>query len=434
MASLNFFLYRTLGALALGPALALPVFKGRFGTRWPDRFGYTLAGGGQPLWLHAASVGEAQSGLLVFEALRQLGFKEPVLLSAATPAGLAILTAKTKKAQNYQIAAPPLDFLGAPARFLDRVVPKALIIIETEIWPELFYQCQKRSIPVLMLSARLSQRSHQRLRHFKAFMAQTLSIPALVATISQSDLDLLIDLGLEPKKAQVLGSPKYDALIQKAAGLLAQGLPAAQAFSEKPLILAGSTHPGEEELILSSIMSLAKPEAALALAPRHLTRLAELESLVASFGLKPVLFSQSHQLRPGPGQVTLVDKIGLLSDLYGHCDLAIIGGSFFDRAGHNPAGHNPFEPVAYGKALIFGPNMLSFKREAEDLEALGVATRTPKAFLNQAISDLLEEPDRTRALGHKGQKYLASQKLVAPVLAQLALDFLENLKAKAQEN
>jgi 3-deoxy-D-manno-octulosonic-acid transferase len=373
---------------------------------------------------------------LVFDALRDQGFKGPVLLTAGTPAGLNTLETKTKqsRAQNCQIAAPPLDFLGAPGRFLDRVAPKALIVIETELWPELFYQCQARSIPVLLLSARLSQRSHDRLARFKSFIGQTLAIPSLVATISQKDFDLLTDLGLDPKKASVIGSPKFDALIAKAQNALALSGPNPPdlgpevfAQSQKPLILAGSTHPGEEELILSALTTLPNLGAALALAPRHLTRLSEVTAITQSFGLKPVFLSETNVLRPGPGEVTLVDKMGLLADLYRECDLAIIGGSFFEGAGHNP-----LEPAAVGKPLIFGPNMSSFKREAEELVTLGVATSSPKAFLNQAISDLLADPNRARALGRKGQKYLAGQKIVAPVLAKLALDFLAKPKGLGQ--
>jgi 3-deoxy-D-manno-octulosonic-acid transferase len=426
VAPLSFLLYRALGALALGPALALPVVRGRFGTRWPDRLGYTLTGGGNPLWLHGASVGEAGSALAILQSLRDLGFTGPALLTSGTPAGLAALTARLKACPalgRAQIAAPPLDFLGAPGRFLDRVAPRALIVIETEIWPELFLQSSLRSTPVLMLSARLSQRSHDRLTKFRGFIAQTLAIPALVATIGETDLRLLTDLGLDPQKAAAIGSPKFDALIAQAQATLDRGGPGQSPPGGPPLILAGSTHPGEEELILRAVGSLPAPGPALAMAPRHLTRIPDIVRLIESMGHRPSLFSATGALRPPqgapPNTVTLVDKMGLLASLYRECDLALVGGSFVPGSGHNP-----LEPAAAGKPIIFGPNMSSFKDEAAELEALGAAVSAPKAFLPQAISAFLSNPAKAQASGLSGLRYLSEKKPVAPILARLALKFL----------
>jgi 3-deoxy-D-manno-octulosonic-acid transferase len=433
-----------MGSLALGPALVKPIIKGRFGTRWNDRLGYTLCGGGQPIWLHGASVGEVGSNLALLSAIRALGYQGQALLTSATPAGLDYLENHLPKwsseksgphLSHTQIAAPPLDFLGAPGRFLDRLAPRALLVIETEIWPELFFQCHKRSIPVFLLSARLSQRSYQRLSMFQGFINRILKTIALAATISQSDCSRLVDLGVSPDKTVVIGSPKFDRLIALAKERLSNlsqkfnldladqnnwaKLDLTPIKSKKPLILAGSTHPGEEELILSKVLALKESTAALALAPRHLERVPQIMELIKAYGLLPLRFSENSSLRGPADSVVVIDQIGQLSSLYQECDLAIVGGSFFDGAGHNP-----LEPVAAGKPVIFGPNMSSFKAEADDLESLGAAWAAPKDILLTAINRCLSQPELAFKAGLIGLNYLAGKRAVAPILAQAVLNFL----------
>jgi 3-deoxy-D-manno-octulosonic-acid transferase len=337
-----------------------------------------------------------------------------------------------------QIAAQPLDFLGAPSRFLDRLAPRALLVIETEIWPELFYQCHKRSIPVLLLSARLSHRSHRRLSLVKGFISPILEKLSLTATISQADYYRLIDLGVSKAKAAVIGSPKFDGLIDRAQKQLATlsseykldlsdqnnwtKIPLPKPSSQKFLILAGSTHPGEEELILSAISDLPNPGAVLALAPRHLVRVPKILDLIKKRGLHPILFSESGSIRSNQdSSVVVIDQIGLLTSLYQQCDLALVGGSFFEGDGHNP-----LEPAAAGKPIIFGPYMSSFKAEAEDLESLGAATAAPKGLLSKAIYNFLSNPTLAFMAGLSGLWYLSQRKTIAPILAQAVLTFLSD--------
>jgi 3-deoxy-D-manno-octulosonic-acid transferase len=391
-------------------------------------------------------VGESGSSLAILQALRDQGFTAPVLLSAATPTGLDLLEEAIKApapdlansqanslanspallGPQTQISAPPLDFLGAPGRFLDRVAPRALVVIETEIWPELYHQCRLRSIPVLMLSARLSRRSHGRLGRFRRFIGQTLAVPALAATIGQTDLEFLTDLGLDPAKAAALGSPKFDRLVAQAqAGLAAhKAHDLSGPWPQPPLILAGSTHPGEEVPILAAALRLSgkglDSGPAWAIAPRHLTRLTEVLRLIESFGWTPSLYSETESLRPEPGQVTVVDRMGLLASLYGQGDLAIVGGSFVDGG----TGHNPLEPAAAGKPVFFGPHMDSFKAEAEALIARGAAITAPKNLLADALSPFLDDPQKSRQAGLAGLRYLAEKPVVAPALASLVIDYL----------
>jgi 3-deoxy-D-manno-octulosonic-acid transferase len=437
--ALSLFLYRALGALALAPALALPVLRGRFGARWGDRLGYTLAGGGRPLWLHGSSVGEAGSCLQLLQALRELGLAAPAVVSAATPAGLSFLEARLQNPRGAterpapslargspgpygrtQIAAPPLDFLGAPGRFLDRLDPLALLVIETEIWPELFLQCHRRGVPVLLVSARLSRRSHRRMSFFRGFLGGVLKDVSLVAAIGRPDLGRLVDLGVRPELAALSGSPKFDRLIAQArATLSAPSGPSSRGPAARPLVLAGSTHPGEEELILDACLGLPAPGADLAIAPRHLGRVPAILGLARSRGLVARTFSETGSLSAGPGSVAVIDQMGRLSGLYRECDLAIVGGSFLSGSGHNP-----LEPAAAGKPVIYGPHMSSFRAEAEELESLGAAKAVPPGLLPAAMADLLSRPDQARRAGRAGLELLAARPPVAPRLARAIMEFL----------
>jgi 3-deoxy-D-manno-octulosonic-acid transferase len=468
-----------------------PTVKGRFGQLWGDRLGWTLCGGGRPLWLHGASVGEAISGVQVFRALRAGGYSEPAVLSAATPAGLRLLRERLANLPEphlslppdistpsldeagptvssrpmTQIAAPPLDFWGAPARFLDRLNPRVLVLIETEIWPELICQCSRRSIEVVMLSARLSERSHRRLARFKGFCRDIFRRISLIAAISQADRDRFTDLGAAPETTFVAGSAKFDDLILLAAqnrdkfsgsapsaswsragssaapiSLDLSDSPADRSPSDQvdqngadrfradesradrlrtapPVLLAGSTHPGEEKLILSAARTLS---VSLALAPRHIGRAAEIAALCRAEGFEPRLYSETKTLSPPAGAVTIVDVMGVLASLYEKCDLALVGGSFLKGAGHNP-----LEPAAFGKPVVFGSFMSSFQTEADDLRSLGAAFSTPAEELGSTLDGLLADPKKMAEAGWRGLSWLAARTPVAETLAQILLQRLQ---------
>jgi 3-deoxy-D-manno-octulosonic-acid transferase len=442
---LSLWSYRVLGALALPAALVLPVLRGRFGLRWGDRLGYTLCGGSEPVWIHGASVGETRSAVLLLSALRDLEPDLPATLTSGTPAGLMFLerelerrAAKTKTGPDdrTQIAAPPLDFWGAPGRYLDRLGPRVLVLIETEIWPELIHQCHRRGIGVVMLSARLSERSHRRLRRLKGVFGSVLRQISLIATIGRQDLERFLDLGCDPDKVFAAGSPKFDDLIGQARKNLARFADSdargregekgekgkndpAGADGGPPVILAGSTHPGEEAVILRAFGELEPGAARLALAPRHLERVPEALGLVRDLGLVPLLHSEAGTLAAGPNEVVVVDRMGLLADLYRQADVALVGGSFLEGAGHNP-----LEPAACGVPVVFGPHMSSFQAEARILLDAGAAQQSPPALLGAALSRYLGDPGLAGRSGLSGLKALAALEPAGPVLARILLDFL----------
>ncbi|MDR1655965.1 MAG: hypothetical protein LBT47_00200 [Deltaproteobacteria bacterium] len=469
--------YRTLGYLALGPALFWPTLKGRFGGSWSDRLGFTLCGGQKPLWVHAASVGEAASGLAVLAALTGQGYAGPKLLTVGTPAGLNYAGARLWPGQkiydfqfpnsacpaglpteygDVQLAAPPLDFWGSPARFLDRVEPRALVIVETEIWPELVYQCSQRSIPLIIVSGRMSERSFNRYQKISSFIEGLLKSFDLICAISQTDGDRFKTLGASPDRTLVIGSPKFDALIKTAQTflstlsgpneLLTDGsvqhltelnsetildASAPELPAQPQLIVCGSTHEGEEELILKAIKNLGPQNIRLVLAPRHLIRTAEVLSIATAAGFKAKLYSETKVLAE-PFEVetaVVLDQVGVLADLYAQADLAVVGGSLLQGAGHNP-----MEPAACGRPIVFGPFMSSFKTEAESLVAVGAAVQTTSEGLESVLKAFLDDPPLARRAGLLAAKHMAALTPVAPKLAQLVLETIQGSAEKRQNS
>jgi 3-deoxy-D-manno-octulosonic-acid transferase len=493
-------LYRVTGALAAGPALLAPVARGRFGGRWADRLGWTLCGGGAPLWIHGASVGEAQSALAVLSALEELGPDRPKVLSVGTPAGLQAAQARLWPGEpifdlqfpnlpqglaapslsaapgapegdpgaagraglpaaprNVQLMAPPLDFWGAPGRCLDRLAPRALVIVETEIWPELIVQCGRRRIPAMIVSGRISERSMGRYLKIRGLIGPVLSSLALVSAISKADRDRFLALGADEAATVVTGSPKFDPLIAEARAALASGAglgsdpPAAGAAETgpggfgpppsgppgppvppppvPPLIVCGSTHPGEDEIILRAASTLLPGRARLILAPRHTVRAASVLDLAKSFGLSAGTLPASGPA-PDPASlpaVSVVDRLGLLSDLYARAAVCLVGGSLVEGL----SGHNPLEPAAKARPMVFGPHMSSFGREAEELVEAGAARQVAPAALAATLAELLSDPAAAARAGRAGLEVLAARRPVAPILARLIAGQLARAGARS---
>lgn len=425
--------YQILVNLAGPPLVALASLRGRYGGRWRERLGLNF--GPRPrwgcprVWFHGASVGEVRSAARVIEALREIRPEAEILLSSGTPAGLetaaGLFPAPDK---GLIIQAVPLDFWGAPARALARLKPSALVIMETELWPNLIYQAGQAGIPLVLAAARLSPRSFGRYRRLRGFMADLLGRFSLIAPSGQLEYDLYAALGAPAERLKIMGNPKFDGLAaevenpgfldRKASWAARLGAGEGRAF-----ITAGSTHPGEEELILGAFQALAPryPNACLILAPRHLTRVEELLNLARDKG-----FQAEKTGRPGDpplspeARVLLVDSLGQLTALYALSAAVLVGGSL--RAGLT--GHNPLEPAAVAAPLMFGPHMASFQREAEGLIRAGGALETAPERLAEDLAAWLAEPGAAAAQGRAARRFLAELPPAAPALARAVADLL----------
>jgi 3-deoxy-D-manno-octulosonic-acid transferase len=387
--------------------------KGRFGGAWADRLGFPIVAFDQPIWFHAASVGEAQSALTIIQAFcdnkEQLGLNTKFLLSVGTPAGLARAKNLAAGYDWLQILAPPLDFFGAPGRALDRIDPVALVIVETELWPELIRQAQKRALPVLVVAGRMSHRSFKRYGRARSLFQPLLAKMPLVAVIGDADRRRYLDLGAREEKTLVVGNPKFDSLVKDAK----RPLIVTERQLGRKIIVAGSTEDPEEDLIVSAWLKLVdRPH--LILAPRHLTRLDRIAFFLREKKITWRYYSARPTLDwPTEPDLILVDAYGVLAKLYGEADLAIIGGSFFGGSGHNP-----LEPTVYGRPVLFGPHMSSFQEESLALAAAGAAASVNKTEFSLALAAWLTRKDLAQA-GQAGRAYLASQDLVGPKLASL---------------
>jgi 3-deoxy-D-manno-octulosonic-acid transferase len=318
--------------------------------------------------------------------------------------------------------APPLDFWGAPGRFLDRLEPRALALIETELWPETLHQAARRRLPVIVAAGRLGRRSFERLGRVRGLFGPLLASLALIAAMTETDRERFVALGARPDRVVVLGSPKFDDLIAAARARLAGPVPEAPGESggraSPTLVVAGSTHPGEEALILSALGDLSNTT--LLLAPRHLERVSSTVALAAGRPVK--LFSEIADLGSPAlaGTVVVLDRLGVLIDLYARADLCLVGGSFLPGSGHNP-----LEPASQGRPVVFGPHMSSFEAQAEALAAQGAAWRCQPGELAALLARLTADPAALAAAGRAGLELVAGLEPVAPALARAIVRTLE---------
>ncbi|MDR2946809.1 MAG: hypothetical protein LBV79_08695 [Candidatus Adiutrix sp.] len=417
----------SLAADVAGPPLALAAaLKGRFGGRWRAQLGLRLYPARLPhrprLWFHGASVGEARSAGAVIRALLARRPDAEIFLSVGTPAGLKAAEDVFADERRVTVIAPPLDFWASPRRALSRMRPDALIILETELWPNLIYETRRAGVKLVLAAARLSERSFKRYRLVSGFTARMLESFDLIAPSGSKEAELYQALGAPPKRLKILGSPKFDNLLAEAqspdfeARRLAWAEKLGRTDNAEPLIVAGSTHPGEEEILLAAFKNLEQP-ATLLIAPRHLGRTPEALKLAQSAGLEAALASGGGA---ASARVIVLDTVGQLPVLYALADAAIVGGSL--RAGL--AGHNPLEPAAVARPILFGPWMSSFAREAAGLLECGGAVEVQPETLATALNTILRDNEKKRRMGEAARASLAARPKAAPALAEAVLELL----------
>jgi len=358
----------------------------------PERFGFGAALPA-PVWLHAASVGEVQAAATLVAALRKRDPQLPLLLTTTTAAGLA--RARTLFASaGIAVRYAPLDLPGCVRRFLRRVRPHLAIILETEIWPNLFRACGAAQVPLVLASARLSQRSVRRYRWLGSPLRGVLATVAQVAAQTPVDAERFAALGVPPARIEVTGSLKADFTVPEA--VLANGLRLRDALgAQRPVWVAGSTHEIEEQQVLAAhrLVRQTHPRALLVLVPRHPRRFAAVAEWLRGEG---VSFARQSRAEPvADAQVLLGDTMGQLLDFYAAADVAFVGGSLV-RVG----GHNLLEPAALARALVTGPHHANAREILQALrEAGGVRVVSDAAQLGRTVAELFADADARRQLG-----------------------------------
>ena len=375
-----------------------------------ERLGFGRALLTPSIWLHAVSLGEMSAAAPLARALR-LRFPDlPLVVTSATPAGRARAAALFEDAADIRYL--PYDTPGAVRRFLARARPRAAIIMETELWPNLLRECARGGIPVLLASARLSLRSVSRYRRFAALFAGVFSNNLLVAAQSAEDAQRFKSIGASAERTVVVGNVKFDVGVD--AGIVQAGRALRAAFAAaRPVWIAGSTHAGEEEQLLDAHDLLLKsiPNAVLLLVPRHKDRFAAVGELLARRGVKYARRSRmasgaEAQQLPGDTPVLLVDTVGELTLLYASADAAFVGGSLVPIGGHNL-----LEPAALGLPVLTGPSYFNGQEIAQLLLARGAALQVNSVQdLAATLQRLLAQPEAREQIGIIGQEIIAANR------------------------
>ncbi|MBE0485842.1 lipid IV(A) 3-deoxy-D-manno-octulosonic acid transferase [Marinobacter sp.] len=358
------FIYSLLIRLALPFILIRLWWQGRkapgLRQNWQHRLGIVPPISGPVIWVHAVSVGETiAAGPLVRRLLaRNLG--ATILMTAMTDTGLA--QARKMFGDRVTYAYAPYDTPGAIRRFLDRINPRILVILETEIWPNMIRQCRRRKVPVFLINARLSERSARGYERVKGLAGPIMRSISWVAAQAERDAERFRRIGVAASHVEVTGSVKFDVDIPEdiraAADAFRSGVGA------RPIWIAGSTHAGEDEQLLLAHKSVLDhhPEALLIIVPRHPERFDMVAALAVERGFQVARRSQGQGVQGV--QVYLGDTMGELMMLYGASDIAFVGGSLIKRGGHNP-----LEPAAWGIPVFSGPHVFNFETIYERLLA-----------------------------------------------------------------
>ena len=363
-------------------------------SRWRERFGYFVSPElDRPILVHAVSVGEFNAAVPLIEALMQRYAERRFVITTITPTGSERVRAQFGDRVFHVYL--PYDLPTAVRRFLDRIRPSFAVVMETEIWPNLFIACRERGVPIVLANARLSQRSLLRYRPVASLARRALRCCAFVAAQSQTDARRLLRLGADPQRLSVAGNLKFELAVPES---LASERDALRALwgAARPVWIAASTHDGEDELVLRAHIRLLRmhPDALLLIAPRHPERFRSVLALSQQLGLACRVRTQ-HGQPQADTQCFVIDTMGELLGYFGASDVAFVAGSFAPIGGHNV-----LEPAVVGRPVIVGPHTFNFSEVTEALIEAGAAVRVEdSAELAATLERLMGDPDTRTAMG-----------------------------------
>ena len=364
--------------------------------RWGERLGYVtpIAASSQVIWVHSVSVGETLAAVPMIKALQQRYPDALLAVTTMTPTGSARVKAEFCDSVYHVYA--PYDLPCAVNRFLRRVRPQLLVIMETELWPNLIHCCRQHGTPVVVANARLSEKSAEGYRRFSALTAPMLAMVNRVAAQHVDDGARFRSLGLSDEQLTITGNIKFDLSIDEPLKQRAGELRAEWRGREgRPVWLVASTHAGEEEIVLRAFRQLLTvfPSLLLVLVPRHPERFQDVAQLCEAHRFRTVKRSLGDV--PGEGdQILLGDTMGELLLFFGACDIAFVGGSLVPVGGHNL-----IEPAAWQKPVLSGPHLFNFSEASRLLlEAGGMAICADDQALAGEVRLLLESPESAESM------------------------------------
>ena len=357
---------------------------------------------GSVVWVHAVSVGET---IAAAPMVRRLLARDPdiiILMTAMTDTGLE--QARRMFGDRVQYAYAPYDTPGSIRRFLNRVQPRVLVIMETEIWPNMIRQSRSRGLPVFLVNARLSERSVRGYERIRGLVGPIMQSISWVAAQAEKDAERFRRIGVAPGKVAVTGSVKFDVDITDDVRAASQAL--RQRLAGRPVWIAGSTHEGEDEPLLAAHRRVLQkyPDALLILAPRHPDRFDSVADRTFREGF--VLARRSKSEAPEGAQVYLGDTMGELMMLYGAGEMAFVGGSLIKRGGHNP-----LEPAGWGIPVFSGPHVFNFETIYQSLlDRNGVKLVAGADELATHLSSLFSNDREREAIGRRALEVVDSNR------------------------
>ncbi len=396
-----YLIYTLLYCAALVVVLPFEYFKRprALRRRWlREKFGCVPASAksGLPpsIWVHAVSVGEVMASLPLLARLRTAYPDHDLILSTITDTGQGV--ARHRVPEGVRTVYLPFDIPAIIRAVIRKAAPRLLVVIETELWPNLLRIFRENGTPVVLLNGRISEKSFRGYEKISFFMRRVLATVDSFGMQNGEYADRVRRLGAESGKIEVVGSFKFDADPPAQAPRWASRL-------GKPVIVAGSTHEGEEEVIASACVELRKelPGLTLIIAPRHPERFGAVADMLRSRG---VTFVRRSEIDDGTnvggmsGSVILLDSVGELSSVYGIASIAVIGKSFRGRGGQNP-----LEPAFWGVPIVCGPHMENFP-VIRHFYAAGAAVEVTEATLASTLRELLRHPEKAEEIGRSARR------------------------------
>lgn len=354
-----YFLYRAFSFLVYLVVFPYGRMRAAQGSKlWEGRLGLIAKEESKDIWMHAASVGEAKVVCSLVEYLKSRRPNLSIHVTTMTSTGFQIAT-KQCTYERITFSYFPLDTSGAVRRTLDALSPRMIIVAETEIWPCLVRSASMRSIPIVLANARMSTRAFKRYRYIAGFMARLLTRYDRFFFKTEEDAERYGRFGVVDTKGEVAGDMKFDApVVARTPEKLSAIRETAKVPADAFLIVAGSTRPGEEEMLLDVYSKLLDeyPDTYLIVAPRHVERSDEIRSFIATRGVDCRTYGEEKE---NDAHMILVDRLGLLNELYLAASVSFVGGTLVDLGGHNL-----LEPVWAGSPVLFGPSINNVKEAA----------------------------------------------------------------------
>ena len=389
---------------------------GRLG-RVPDELRAAVAGR-NVIWLHAVSVGEVMAATQLIRELRAALPGWVIAVSTTTATGQRLARERLPESPVFYL---PLDFAFVIQRYLRVLHPKTLVLMESELWPNLIDRCARGGIPIAVVNARISDRSLPRYLRLRRLWRPLLEKISLYLAQSQENADRLVRIGAPADRVHATGNLKYDVRTAKTNALtesLRANLP-----TDAAVVVCGSTLDGEERMLLDAWPTVlaAEPRAVMVLAPRHPDRFAAVETLIAERGFSTQKASEfgQHPVSVLPGSVFLLDTIGDLASIYSLGTLAFVGGSLIPSGGHNP-----LEPAQFGVPVLVGPSFQNFREIVDAMQSSDAIRIVPAEALAATIVDMLRHTSEAQSMGERGRAVFEAQSGATPRTIEALLKLL----------